>query len=229
MTQDIYNTGLKEFEFEELDELLAQLPEENMAMDAAEADGFLTALQLLPDEVSPSEWMPMIFSATDTQGLLELKLQDRLEELVYRRYREIGRQLANCIAIDPIVFDPEDEDGNLLEGEDGIVALESFASGFLTAAQAWPGLIDAEDETVASALVGVWRHLPEELMGDFEEIRLELLSESPLEDLDDAINDLSISVAEVASITRGFKPRKEKKTAKKPVKKAVGGQFGRRR
>lgn len=219
MTQNIYDQPLFDDEFVELDELLAQLDEENMAMDAAEADGFLTALHLLPQEVSPSEWMPMIFSASEEhQALLPQEDQDRLELLVYRRYREIGRLLSACKPLDPIVFDPEDENGNILTGEDSIVALEPFASGFLTTAQTWPGLLDTDNEALASALVGVWRHLPQDLMGDFEEIRLELLSESPLEDLDDAIADLATSVAEVAAITRGFKPKAQR--AKAPFRRA---------
>lgn len=58
MTQKIFDQPLFDDEFVELDELLAQLNEENMAMDAAEADGFLTALHLLPQEVSPPSGCP---------------------------------------------------------------------------------------------------------------------------------------------------------------------------
>lgn len=208
MTNNLYDRPLQGDEFVELDELLAHLDEDNLAMDAAETDGFLTALHLLPEEVAPSVWMPMIFSADDEhKTLLPQKDQDKLEMLIYRRYREIGRLLALCKPIDPIVFDPEDEQGNVLTGEDSIVALQPFASGFLTAAQSWPGLLDTDNETLTSALVGVWRHLPQKLMGDFEAIQLELLSESPLEDLDDAISDLATSITEVAAITRGFQPK----------------------
>lgn len=211
MTNNLYDRPLQGDEFVELDELLAHLDENNLAMDAAEADGFLTALHLLPEEVAPSIWMPMIFSASsEHKTLLPQKDQDKLEMLIYRRYREIGHLLSQCKPIDPIVFDPEDELGNILSGEDSIIALEPFASGFLTVAQAWPGLLDTDNEALASALVGIWRHLPQELMGDFEEIRLELLSESPLEDLDDAIADLATSITEVAAITRGFLPKQRR-------------------
>ena len=63
MTRPAFSAPMKEEEFTELDELLAQIDEKSMAMDASQADGFLTALCLLPKEVSPSEWMPMIFCA----------------------------------------------------------------------------------------------------------------------------------------------------------------------
>ena len=55
MTRPAFSAPLKEEEFTELDELLAQIDEKSMAMDASQADGFLTALCLLPKEVSPSE------------------------------------------------------------------------------------------------------------------------------------------------------------------------------
>lgn len=215
MPRDLYDCPLTMDEIVQLDELLAQIDENNVAMDASETDGFLTALQLLPNEVAPSEWMPLIFSSQkNAQTSLSHKDQDTLENLIYRRYREIERQLNACKPLDPIVFDPEDEDGNELCGEESIVALQNFASGFLTAAQTWPGLLDTGDEALESALMGVWRHLPPEQLGDFETIQKDLLSEAPLEDLDDAIADLAICVGEVAQITRGFQ-KKQKSTQKK--------------
>lgn len=201
-------TPLKDNEFVELDELLAQLDEKSLAMDASQADGFLTALCLLPKEVSPIEWMPMILCAPSAAASkLPEPDQTRLEELLYRRYREINSRLAHLKPIDPIVFEPEDENGVLLQGEAEIVALEPFASGFLTAAQQWSGLLDSEDSTVTSALIGIWRHLPDEEIGDFAKIREELLSESPLENLDDAIEDIAVCIKQIASVTRGFKEK----------------------
>ena len=82
-------------ELTELDELLAQMDEKNIAMDASEADGFMTAILLLPEEVLPKEWMPYIFSADPTHAhLLSPKKQNRLEELLYRRYLDIDRALS---------------------------------------------------------------------------------------------------------------------------------------
>lgn len=207
MTQ-FFSAPLKDDEFIELDELLAQFDEGSMAMDASQADGFLTALCLLPKEVSPKDWMPIVFSAPQAKpSKLPETQQTRLEELLYRRYREINRRLSQLKPLDPIVFEPEDEQGKSLEGEAEIVALQPFASGFLTAAQCWSGLLDSEDPTVTSALVGIWRHLPDGEIGDFEQMRDELLSDSPLENLDDAIEDIALCVRQIASVTRGFKEK----------------------
>ena len=204
------NRALKDDEFVELDELLAQLDEDSLAMDASQADGFLTALCLLPQEVPPTEWMTLIFCAPAAKpSVLKEPLQTRLEELLYRRYREINHRLSQRQSIDPIVFEPEDENGEPLTGEDEVVALQPFASGFLTAAQKWSGLIDSDNPEVTSALVGIWRHLPEEEIGDFASVRDELLSESPFENLDDAIEDIAICIKQIASVTRGFSDNKK--------------------
>ena len=209
MTQP-FISPLKADEFVELDELLAQFDDDSLPMDASEADGFLTALCLLPNEVSPMDWMPIVFNAPNTKpSKLPQPQQTRLQELLYRRYREINHRLSQLKPLDPVVFDPEDEQGEPLEGESEIVALQPFASGFLTAAQHWSGLLDSDDPTVTSALIGIWRHLPENEIGDFAQVRDELLSESPLENLDDAIEDITLCVRQIASVTRGFKEKRQ--------------------
>lgn len=227
---DIYSQPLSDDEFVELDELLCSLDESLGAMDAAEMDGFLTGILLLPQEVSPSEWMPMVFSATDIPGeFADMQAQERMEELVYRRYKQIDHQLATLQNIDPITFDVEDDEGNLLEGEDEIVALEPFALGFLHAAQTWPGLLDTDESDLMSALLAIFRHLPEEARGDMQAMYEELQREAPLEHLDDAIADIAQSVKEIAAITRGFQEEKKKEAPKeKKFKKTRRGPYNRR-
>ena len=100
-----FETPLKANEFVELGELLASIPEPFEPMEPDYLDGFLTALLCLPEEPSPSEWMPFIF---DSQARAEARItndedQDRLEELIYRRYRSIDLTLAKCRPIDPII------------------------------------------------------------------------------------------------------------------------------
>ena len=228
---DIYSQPLTDDEFVELDELLCSLDESLGAMDAAEMDGFLTGILLLPQEVSPSEWMPMIFSVTDIPGeFADAQAQDRLEELVYRRYKQIDHQLATLQDIDPITFDVEDEEGNLLDGEEEIIALEPFALGFLHAAQTWLGLLDTEESDLMSAMLAIFRHLPPEARGDMEEMYEELQREAPLEHLDDAIADIAQSVKEIAAVTRGFQEKEKKKEApkEKKFKKTRRGPYNRR-
>ena len=62
MTQP-FTSPLKADEFVELDELLAQFDDDSLPMDASEADGFLTALCLLPNEVSPMDWICLLYTS----------------------------------------------------------------------------------------------------------------------------------------------------------------------
>lgn len=212
MSNDPYNKPLSDDEFIELGELLASLPEKFEPMEADRMDGFLTALVLLPEPVPPSEWMPYIFDEERDPNatLADENDQERLEDLIYRRYRSIENTLSRCEALDPIVYDVEDDNGRILSGWEGIAALEPFAAGFLEAMNRWPGLRETESELVDSALLGVLRHLPEDLIGDMQEVKEELEFESPLENLKQATDDLAESVAEIASVTRGFTPREER-------------------
>lgn len=212
-----YEQPLTDDEFVEIGELLAAIPAPHESMEPDRMDGFLTAVALLPDPVPPSSWMPFIF---DEDGSLSAVLprtadQNRLEDLVFRRMRMIERTLAACEPIDPVIYDIEDERGRPVGGWDAIAALEPFAAGFLEAMNRWPGLRETENELVSSALLGILRHLPEDLLGDLAPVKEELDFESPLENLTEALADLAESVAEIASVTRGFAPRSEKKPARR--------------
>lgn len=57
--------------------------------------------------------MPYIFDSQARQdaALADPDEQDRLEELIYRRYRSIDTTLARCRPIDPIIYEIEDNRG----------------------------------------------------------------------------------------------------------------------
>ena len=206
---DPFSKPLDDKEFIELGELLASIPTPFQPMEADRMDGYLTAVILLPQRMPPSKWMPFIF---DDEGRTDAAIPDeesesRLEELIYRRYRSIESSLRQLKPIDPITYDLEDERGRPIGGWEAIRTLSPFASGFLEAINRWPGLLETDDELVQSALLGILRHLPDDEIGDLEEIRNELELESPLENLKEALEDLALSCAEIASVTRGFIPR----------------------
>ena len=188
--------GLTDDEFVELEELLASIPEEREPMEADEADGFLTGLLLAPKEVSPDAWMPCILDAEGKAPELKPETLYRLEDLLYRRYQEIDRQLASKTPIDPIILvdedSPEDE-------------LAPFALGFLASVRLFPGLEQTGNGDVDGALLGIFRHLPEEARGDLAETIAKLNRETPLADAREAFEDLTACVAEIAEVTRGFK------------------------
>ncbi len=205
MTKDIYDTPLNDDEFIEIGELLAQIPEPFEPMEADTLDGYLSALLVFPEEVGPAQWMPYVFDVQGREASLENpRDQERLEELVYRRYRSLDADLAHSRKIDPIIYPVEDDRGHEVRGYDGISAATPFALGFYEAYERWPELKDSEDPLISSALLGIFRYLPEELLGDLAPIVNELNLESPIENLDQAIDDMALSVAEIAHSTRGF-------------------------
>lgn len=223
MQKNPFNRPLSADEFVELGELLAEMPEPFEPMEADHMDGYLTAIACLPIEMapSPSNWMPFVFDAEGRTGavLTDPDEQARLEELVFRRFRMIDRQINRLEPCDPIIYELEDDRGHPVRGYDGIAALEPFATGFLEGMDRWPGLRETGDELVMSALLGILRHLPEELIGDLKEIRADLDLESPLENLDQAVEDIAESVAEICTVTRDIRPSEKKATSRRPIQR----------
>lgn len=210
----MYEKPLSNDEFIELGELLASIPEPFDPMEADYLDGFLTGLLCLPSEPSPREWMPMVF---DVQSRPDAVLpnpeeQDRLELLVYRRYRSIDQQLCKIKPIDPLIYDDGDD-----RNQDITLFLAPFASGFLEVMNRWEGLKDTHNRIINSALLGILRYLPEEQLGDLEEIKQELDLETPIEDLDHALEDIALSVAEIVAETRHIQPQAMPNKTKKKL------------
>ena len=139
-----YEKPLNDDEFVELGELLAAMPEPFEPMEPDYMDGFLTALLCLPDEPSPGDWMPYIFDSQARQdaALADPDEQDRLEELIYRRYRSIDTTLAHCRPVDPIIYEIEDNRGRPVRGADSVAAVIPFALGFSEVINRWEGLKD---------------------------------------------------------------------------------------
>lgn len=226
-----YEKPLTDAEFVELGELLASMPEPFEPMEPDYMDGFLTALLCLPDEPSPTDWMPYIFDsqARKDAALTDTDEQDRLEELIYRRYRSIDATLASCRPVDPIIYEIEDNRGRPMRGADSVAAVIPFALGFSEVINRWEGLKDSTDDRINGALLGILRHLPDDVAGDLAEIKADLDMESPIENLDQALEDIAESVAEIAAVTRGFEKQEESPKKKFPLKNQHRQQGGRRR
>lgn len=78
-------------EFVETDELLASIPVEAEAMDLAEADGFMTAVQLLPKTPETKDWLPHILSTVGAKdaGTGSAQSDKRLRTLLLKRFHQI--------------------------------------------------------------------------------------------------------------------------------------------
>lgn len=147
-------------ELNELQSILESLPEESAAMDAGVLDGYLTAVALNPAKPSDEDVLPYIFSEDgDPEAMPD---NARLFELIGMRRREIEASLATGGGLDPIIFPLADEnDEEILEGEEAIEAIEPWATGFIYGWELWPEDV-AEDEEIAELLRPISRCIPED-------------------------------------------------------------------
>ncbi len=206
---------LSDAEIVELDEILGAIPDDRDPLDVAMLDGYLVGVLLQPEVMMPSAWLPLVFDAQAREQALADEAQARRAiELIMRRYNELAACLAAREPFDPIVFELEDDAGAPLVGKAGIAALAPWAAGFTNALSAFPGLQEAyeRDEELASAFVGILRHLPDDFdanaseRAELAQERLEIERDVPLADLDEAIDELVVCVLEAADIARPNKP-----------------------
>jgi uncharacterized protein len=210
------STPLTEAEISELDELLLAIPEDRDPLDVVMLDGFLAGVLLQPEPVAPGAWLPFVFDkqgrATGIAGDTPPAL--RMKQLIMRRHDELAACIAAREPFDPILFAPEDAEGEALIGKAAIEALAPWAIGLMDALDVFPALLEryGDDDRAAPALLGILRHLPFDPDAADEEgallaqQRAALDDEVPLADLDEAIADIVASVMEIADVTRPRRP-----------------------
>ncbi len=206
---------LTDAEFAELDELLATTPKPLQALDASMLDGYLCGVIVQPRLVDIEEWLPNIFDYDG--GVLPDDVDPawlaRVRELVERRHKALNRALVEDGWFDPVVLDldepPEGEaPATADEGEDELYAslspisrsLLPWVAGFQHACLCFPELSELPDDAVMAALARLYRHLPAETPEEKETVAT-LDREHPLKDLDDAIEELVVTVADLADLT----------------------------
>ena len=207
---------LSDREIEELDDLLAAVPEAFDPLNVVMLDGFLVGAALQPEPVPLEAVLPYVFDAEARAEATpaDPAVRQRVADLVARQYGYLAACLAAREGFDPIVFSVEDEQGRPVEGKGGIVALAPWAAGFMNAIHTFPQLLDThgEDSALAESLVGVLRHLPvdpDEPAAEarrFAEDKRRVERDMPLADLDDAIEHLIECVLDAADISRPRKP-----------------------
>ena len=107
-----FDRPLSDEEFILLGELLAGIPEPYEPMEADHLDGYLTALVCLPKRPPVGEWMLRVFDVRSRPEavLADRRAQQDLEDLVFRRFNSIERDLKAGRPIDPIVYEPDEDD-----------------------------------------------------------------------------------------------------------------------
>jgi uncharacterized protein len=211
---------LTDTEFAELDELLATTPEPLQALDASMLDGYLCGVLVQPRLIDADEWLPNIFDYDG--GVLPDDVDPawlaRIRELVERRHGALNKQMVEDGWFDPVVLDleesdepeavPEDEDAEAKQARttyEGMSlisrTLMPWVAGFQHAALCFPELMDMTDDAVMAALARLYRHLPAET-DEEREVVATLDREHPLKDIDAAVEELVVTVADLCDLTQ---------------------------
>lgn len=193
-------------QIEELETLLEPLGDD--VMDVGVLDGFLTAAALAPQMPTDEDLLPFIF---DPEGDPEkVPKNARILELIDMRRREIAAALNADGGLDPIILPFVDDEGHEITDEEGIGAIEPWASGFFMGARYWLDLIpeDAEEESFRH-FSRIARYASLEAENEAEEANLaEILAaagDKP-KDLGDALYAVVESVFALKQILRPNKP-----------------------
>ena len=208
---------LSDAEFAELDDLLAATPEPLEPVDAVMLDGFLCGVLVQPVMIEAATWLPHVF---DFEGSLlpddvDAAWLDRTTSLILRRHAALIPALVEDGWFDPLVLEFDDEhppEPPITPAADGLPdpmtglnpisqALMPWVAGFQHATLCFPDLIELPDDAVMAALARLYRHLPAET-DEERDVVATLDREQPLTTLEDGIEELVVTVADLADLTR---------------------------
>ena len=204
---------LTDADFAELDELLLQTPEPLEPLDAVMLDGYLCGVIVQPVLLGSATWLAHVFDF-DGRPLpddADAAWLQRTTALILRRHAALNRAIVEDGWFDPLVLEFDDEHPRepVPEGEvdpgAGMSpisqALMPWVAGFQHAAVCFPDLAELPDDAVMASLARLYRHLPAET-DEEREIVATLDREHPLATLDDAMEELVVTVADLQDLTR---------------------------
>lgn len=203
---------LTDAEFAELDDLLLATPEPLEPLDVVMLDGYLCGVIVQPVLLEPATWLAHVFDF-DGRPLpddVDAAWRERTQALILRRHAVLLRAIVEDGWFDPLVleFDEEHPREPVPEGErdplEGLSpisqSLMPWVAGFQHATVAFPDLAEMPDDAVMTALARLYRHLPAET-DDEREIVATLDREYPLATLDDAMEELVVTIADLQDLT----------------------------
>jgi uncharacterized protein len=230
-TANLASRDLSDAEFAELDELLAATPEPLEPLDVVMLDGYLCGVLVQPVLLEPAQWLPPVFDI-DSRALPEGHdpvWQARCAELILRRHAALNRAMVEDGWFDPLVLEDGDEPegdgtGTPADGEPASAAvavsevvpevdehmasldpisraLMPWVAGFQHATLCFPALMELDNDDVSLAIARLFRHLPADT-DEEREVAATLDREFPLATLDDAIEEMVVSVADLSDLTR---------------------------
>ena len=223
---------LSDEEFVELDELLAATPEPLEPLDAVMLDGYLCGVLVQPVLLEPTQWLPTVFDFDGRALPEEhdAAWQARTVELILRRHAALNKAMVEDGWFDPLVLELDEEaaaaeaalapadapvpapaavaaaegdtEPDPLAGMSPISqSLMPWVAGFQHATLCFPQLGDMTEDAVALSLARLYRHLPAET-DEERDVVATLDREFPLKTMEDALEELVVTVADLSDLTR---------------------------
>jgi uncharacterized protein len=175
-------------------------------------DGYLCGVIVQPVLLEPATWLAHVFDF-DGRPLpddADPGWLQRTTALIMRRHAALNRAIVEDGWFDPLVLEFDDEHPRepVPEGEvdpmEGLSpvsqSLMPWVAGFQHATVCFPDLAEMPDEAVMTALARLYRHLPAET-DEERELVATLDREHPLATLDDAMEELVVTVADLQDLT----------------------------
>jgi uncharacterized protein len=184
-------------------------------------DGYLCGVLVQPVLLQPAAWLAHVF---DIEGRplpddVDASWRERTTALILRRHAALNRAMLEDGWFDPLILEPDDDAAadaeNATDPDDDDAglpanpvsrALMPWVAGFQHACLCFPDLAELPDDAVMAALARLYRHLPAET-DEEREVVATLEREQPLTTLDDAIEDLVVTVADLHDLTRDLRYR----------------------
>ena len=173
---------------ERLQALLDDLPAPLQPLDASGLDGFLCGVLVQPRRIAEPAWWPHVLdleARPPPPGLATAPLRAQ----VLRRHAELEAAISARRWFDPWVFAHGDDDDN--DEEDAITpAVQPWAFGFSLALEAFPALLERDDDEVTGPLALLYRHLDIDHLEEAEALQAEIESLEPPASLEVAVEEL---------------------------------------
>lgn len=137
------NAPLSDAEFDELDNFLMSDAVGDSAMDVSMLDGFLTAIVIGPQTLSPSLWLPRVWGKKEMEWESPAQAE-RITGFIMRHLNGIVAQFAEEPEdFQPVTYMRENEAGEEIEIIDEWCV--GFVEGISLDADAWQDLLEADE------------------------------------------------------------------------------------
>lgn len=223
---------LSDREIDELQRALDRVAPPLEPLDVSMLDGFLCGVLLQPQPVPPRAWLPFV---TDAEGrALPADFDAReLHALAQRRHAELERAIARREWFDPWVFELEgDEPAEVraVADDDDETGLETTATeaaypwvaGFVTALEAFPGLLRLDAAALSEPLALLYRHLDPDDLEDADELLEVIESLEPPATLEAAIEEMVRAVLLLADVSRPLpSAARSARTPRRPPRRGI--------